>query len=141
MENNNLLNGAIRRTGISEVLYAAGWIAGEFNSYLTDPSTTLMAMLRERVVELPANVQAVYVQNALKLYSKLIVDLRAKLSDDKDEEDENENDDASADAAEVKREIRELTSAVLGKLPQFANSPHMEVQERVIIAAYVKIAH
>ena len=67
MENNNLLSGAIRRNGISEVLYAAGWIAGEFNIFLSDPKTTLMAMLRERVVELPANVQAVYVQNALKV--------------------------------------------------------------------------
>ena len=45
-----------------------------------------MAMLRERVVELPANVQSVYVQNALKLYSKLMRDMRASCEDLSEEE-------------------------------------------------------
>ena len=58
------------------------------------------------------------------------MDLRAKLSDDNKEEEEKEQEDPE-NSAEVKRQIRELTSAVLAKLPQFSNSPHMEVQERV----------
>ncbi|XP_075250046.1 AP-3 complex subunit delta-1-like isoform X2 [Convolutriloba macropyga] len=126
VENSNLLSGAIRRNGISEVLYAAGWIAGEFNVYLSDPKVTLMAMLRERVVELPANVQSVYVQNALKLYSKLMRDMRASCEDLSEEE-----------ATEVRAEMKELTSDVLNKLPQFANSPHMEVQERACVALQI----
>ena len=45
VENSNLLSGAIRRNGISEVLYAAGWIAGEFNVYLSDPKVPLMLII------------------------------------------------------------------------------------------------
>ncbi|XP_063712442.1 AP-3 complex subunit delta-1-like isoform X2 [Symsagittifera roscoffensis] len=139
VENNNLLSGAIRRNGISEVLYAAGWIAGEFNIFLSDPKTTLMAMLRERVVELPANVQAVYVQNALKLYSKQMRDMRGKIGGSENEEQEEEADatESAGRSAEVKQEMKELTKSVLEKLPQFANSPHMEVQERACVALQI----
>jgi AP-3 complex subunit delta-1 len=40
--------------------------------YLTDPQSTLEAMLRGRVFALPGHIQAVYVQNILKLFAHIL---------------------------------------------------------------------
>lgn len=40
--------------------------------YLTDPQSTLEAMLRGRVFALPGHIQAVYVQNILKLFTHIL---------------------------------------------------------------------
>lgn len=40
--------------------------------YLTDPQSTLEAMLRGRVFTLPGHIQAVYVQNILKLFTHIL---------------------------------------------------------------------
>jgi len=40
--------------------------------YLTDPQSTLEAMLRGRVFALPGHIQAVYVQNILKLFTYIL---------------------------------------------------------------------
>jgi AP-3 complex subunit delta-1 len=40
--------------------------------YLTDPQSTLEAMLLGRVFALPGHIQAVYVQNILKLFTHIL---------------------------------------------------------------------
>lgn len=66
LENSYLLTGQPRAT-MSEVLYAAAWICGEFSSELENPLATLQSMLRSQASSLPGHIQAVYVHNILKL--------------------------------------------------------------------------
>eukprot|EP01147_Barroeca_monosierra_P010115 gene10115-2281_t len=53
--------------GVSEVLYAAGWIAGEFSELLDDIEPVLSSYLQSRSVNLPEHVQAIFIHNAIKL--------------------------------------------------------------------------
>ncbi|KAF3834837.1 hypothetical protein F7725_027395 [Dissostichus mawsoni] len=57
-----LLTGNVQRKGICEVLYAAAWICGNSQK----------AMLRPKVATLPGHIQAVYVQNAAKLFATVL---------------------------------------------------------------------
>nr|XP_054763975.1 AP-3 complex subunit delta-1-like isoform X6 [Lytechinus pictus] len=110
LENTHLLIGtAAQRNGICEVLYAAAWIVGEFPEYLTQPHTTLENMLKHRVTVLPGHIQGIYVQNILKLYSNILVKM---------EEDES------------KEDVARVTQLLIEKLPSFAESADLEVQER-----------
>ncbi|PNF29931.1 AP-3 complex subunit delta-1 [Cryptotermes secundus] len=94
---------------MSQVLYAAAWITGEFSQYLTDPQSTLEAMLRGRVFALPGDIQAVYVQNILKLFTNI-------LSHTEEHQD-------------IER-INKLCDMIAENLPQFVSSADLEVQER-----------
>ncbi|XP_072172956.1 AP-3 complex subunit delta-1-like [Diadema setosum] len=110
LENTHLLVGnATQRNGICEVLYAAAWIVGEFPGYLSQPNVTLESMLKHRVTNLPGHIQGIYVQNILKLYSSILT----KLEEDEDKED-----------------IQRVTQLLIDKLPSFAESADLEVQER-----------
>merc|ERR1719187_582784 len=71
VENSAVLLGTGRRNNAAEVLYAAGWVIGEFGEHLTNPADTLQAMLRALTPGLPSHIQAVYIQNSLKLYSRI----------------------------------------------------------------------
>lgn len=94
-----------------EVLYAAAYIVGEFCQHLTDQEHTLNVMLRERSV--PGHIQAVYVQNILKLYVYL-----ARRQIDKGD----------------KVGICRITDLLLDKLPFYISSGDIEVQERACSA-------
>ncbi|XP_048844849.1 AP-3 complex subunit delta-1-like isoform X2 [Brienomyrus brachyistius] len=105
-----LLSGNMQRKGICEVLYAAAWICGEFSEYLEDPVQTLEAMLRPRVATLPGHIQAVYVQNAAKLFAAVL----------------RNGQQGSQDGQAVQETIQLLTD----QLPIFVQSADLEVQER-----------
>uniref|UniRef100_A0A8D8RGH2 AP-3 complex subunit delta n=1 Tax=Cacopsylla melanoneura TaxID=428564 RepID=A0A8D8RGH2_9HEMI len=91
---------------MTEVLYAAAWICGEFRSYLETPRVTLEAMTRRRSLSLlPGHIQAVYVQNMLKILARIL---------------DQGNRDEALEACEL------LTS----KLPDLVSSSDLEVQER-----------
>ncbi|XP_076298651.1 adaptor-related protein complex 3, delta 1 subunit-like garnet [Lasioglossum baleicum] len=107
LENSYLLTGQPRAT-MSEVLYAAAWICGEFSSELEDPLATLQSMLRSQASSLPGHIQAVYVHNILKLAT-------ATLSRAEKEED-----------TETMAQIYELKD----KIAAFVCSGDLEVQER-----------
>nr|XP_006815142.1 PREDICTED: AP-3 complex subunit delta-1-like [Saccoglossus kowalevskii] len=110
LDNSHLLVGsAMHRNGICEVLYAAAWIVGEFSEHLYDPRAILDAMLRSRVTSLPGHIQGVYVQNIIKLYSFIL--LKSEKDDDKED-------------------MQETTQLLIEKLPMFAESADLEVQER-----------
>uniref|UniRef100_A0A182PI08 AP-3 complex subunit delta n=1 Tax=Anopheles epiroticus TaxID=199890 RepID=A0A182PI08_9DIPT len=55
---------------MQEVLYAAAWIVGEFATHLDGPERTLTVLLQPKPVA--GHIQAVYVQNALKLFAHLV---------------------------------------------------------------------
>ncbi|XP_055546276.1 AP-3 complex subunit delta isoform X1 [Wyeomyia smithii] len=90
-----------------EVLYAAAFIVGEFANHLDNPEQTLNTLLQPRQV--PGHIQAVYVQNTMKLFSKLVHDCL--------EEDNLED-------------IRKYCTMVLEGLTVFLSSGDIEVQER-----------
>ncbi|XP_067824413.1 AP-3 complex subunit delta-1 isoform X2 [Heptranchias perlo] len=109
LDNAHLLAGNMQRNGICEVLYAAAWICGEFSEYLQEPNQTLDAMLKSKVTTLPGHIQAVYVQNAGKLYASVL--------------QQNEQ-------AGDKEAAQEITQMLIDKLPQFVQNADLEVQER-----------
>uniref|UniRef100_A0A673W9A2 AP-3 complex subunit delta-1 n=1 Tax=Salmo trutta TaxID=8032 RepID=A0A673W9A2_SALTR len=110
LDNAHLLTGNTQHNGICEVLYAAAWICGEFSEHLEDPMATLEAMLRPKVATLPGHIQAVYVQNAAKLFSTVL---------------------RGQEGAPVDSKVAQETSQLLiDRLPVFVQSDNLEVQER-----------
>ncbi|XP_068728186.1 AP-3 complex subunit delta-1-like [Montipora capricornis] len=109
LDNGELMSGPMEKNRVCEVLYAAAWIAGEFSEHLPDINITLAALLHPKATSLPGHIQAVYVQNIAKLYSKLL------LSSQGEEED---TDNTS------------VCEMLIEKLPIFVQSADLEVQER-----------
>ncbi|KAK2502389.1 hypothetical protein MC885_019570, partial [Smutsia gigantea] len=109
----HLVASSTQRNGICEVLYAAAWVCGEFSEHLQEPQQTLEAMLRPKVTTLPGHIQAVYVQNAVKLYASVL---------------QQKEQAAEPEAAQ------EATQLVVERLPQFVQSADLEVQERASCA-------
>ena len=79
LENSHLFTGNTGKEGICEVLYAAAWIVGEFSMHLSNPRATLDALLNPKVTALPAHIQAVFVQNIVKLYASFLVQAEAEV--------------------------------------------------------------
>lgn len=67
-------------------------------------------MLRPKVTTLPGHIQAVYVQNVVKLYASILLQKEQA---------------GEAEAAQ------EVTRVMVERLPQFVQSADLEVQERV----------
>nr|XP_028569877.1 AP-3 complex subunit delta-1 [Podarcis muralis] len=109
LDNAHLLASNTQRNGICEVLYAAAWICGEFSEHLEEPHQTLEAMLRPKVTTLPGHIQAVYVQNMVKLYAAIL---------------------QQKEQAGEKEVAQEATQMMIERLPQFVQSADLEVQER-----------
>lgn len=121
LDNAHLLAGNNQRNGICEVLYAAAWICGEFSEHLQEPNQTLEAMLKSKVTTLPGHIQAVYVQNAAKLYASIL---------------------QQHEQAGDKKAAEEITQILIDKLPQFVQNADLEVQERAsCILQLIKYIH
>lgn len=95
-------------TTMYEVLYAAAWIIGEFSDQVDEPEDVLKKLLKERP-ELPGHIVAVFVQNSIKLFVKLL-------------ERHVNSGDANA--------IQSLVSLMDQRLGHFVSSGDIEVQER-----------
>lgn len=78
--------------------------------HLQEPQHTLEAMLRPKVTTLPGHIQAVYVQNVLKLYACIL---------------------QQKEQAGEPEAAHEVTQLLVERLPQFVQSADLEVQERV----------
>ncbi|XP_004395449.1 PREDICTED: AP-3 complex subunit delta-1 isoform X1 [Odobenus rosmarus divergens] len=109
LDSAHLVASSTQRNGICEVLYAAAWICGEFSEHLQEPRQTLEAMLRPKVTTLPGHIQAVYVQNVVKLYASIL---------------QQKEQAAEPEAAQ------DVTQLMVDRLPQFVQSADLEVQER-----------
>ncbi|XP_022244281.1 AP-3 complex subunit delta-1-like [Limulus polyphemus] len=109
LDNAHMLVGNTQRNSIYEVLYAAAWICGEFAEMLSDPRGTLEAMLKPKVTVLPPHIQGVYVQNIVKLYSRVVAQLEAE---------------------DNKEEAEALGELLVEKLPMFVQNANLEVQDR-----------
>eukprot|EP00118_Oscarella_pearsei_P003393 m.14139 g.14139 ORF g.14139 m.14139 type:complete len:1230 (+) comp25546_c0_seq1:46-3735(+) len=122
LENMQILARKTQKDGVCEVLYAAAWICGEFPSCLDDVEVTLEAMMVPRVLALPGHIQSVFVQNIMKLFAFL-------LKSREEEEDEEEEEESPANDKIIKL-LKE-------KMPNFLNSPDLEVQERASCALQI----
>ncbi|KAM9104291.1 AP-3 complex subunit delta-1 isoform 2-T2 [Megaptera novaeangliae] len=109
LDSAHLVASSTQRSGICEVLYAAAWICGEFSEHLQEPQQTLEAMLRPKVTTLPGHIQAVYVQNVVKLYAAIL-----------------QQKERAADT----QAAQEVTQLLVERLPQFVQSADLEAQER-----------
>uniref|UniRef100_A0A182SXL4 AP-3 complex subunit delta domain-containing protein n=1 Tax=Anopheles maculatus TaxID=74869 RepID=A0A182SXL4_9DIPT len=92
---------------MQEVLYAAAWIVGEFATHLEGPERTLGVLLQPKPVT--GHIQAVYVQNALKLFAHLVGEAVR-----------------NRDAAAIDRYCQKLHEG----LRSYLSSADIEVQER-----------
>ena len=79
---------------------------------LKEPQSTLEAMLKPKVTSLPGHIQSIFVQNVLKLYACVLVDLEAK----------GDNEAVAA-----------VNHLLIERLPMFVASSDLEVQERVSV--------
>lgn len=88
--------------------------------HLEEANQTLEAMLRPKVTTLPGHIQAVYVQNMVKLYASIL---------------------QQKEQAGEKEAAQEITQLMIERLPQFVQSADLEVQERVRELNYLGIYH
>ena len=108
----------MRANSAAEVLYAAAWICGEFSTHLSNPAETLRSMFRGRVTSLPGHIQAVYIQNGLKLFSNIT---RDALQGEKE---------AVAGGSSERERITDLAKFLEAKMCDLVVSSDLEVQER-----------
>jgi len=101
--------------GESSILYAAAWIVGEFCAIIPAAmhGAVIDALLGPAVATLPAPVQAAYVQCLLKVLAAAA---------------------AAAAKADAGAAFARLAASVLDRLHAFAQSAHVEVQERACLA-------
>ena len=132
--------------GVCEILDAAVWVLAEFYRDTViecDPLQVLELMLQARISQLPARIQATFMQNVLKFFSKMVAgEIAVKPEEDDDDEEDEEDDDEEEEEEEepIKVEpckpevLAEAAQMVLNKLPLFTHSTHVEVQERACLA-------
>ncbi len=102
---------------MTEVLYAAAFIVGEYASSVEDFLPALESLLQPRAAALSATVQSIYMQNVLKLVTKL-----AAFATNAGETEENRQ--------KAAHDLDIAIQLVEGRLPLFTRSVHLEVQER-----------
>ncbi|CAO3581359.1 unnamed protein product [Absidia cylindrospora] len=101
-----------KRDSNIEVLTAAAWICGEYCNYLDDIPTTLECLLTPTASKLPVKVQAVYVQNIMKIYAFWVTELTHQWN------------------PELQGEFLKVTQVMTQKMDMFTKSTDIEVQER-----------
>ena len=135
--------------GVCEILDAAVWVLAEFYRDTViecDPLQVLELMLQARVSQLPARIQATFMQNVLKFFAKMVAGEIAVKPDEEEEDEEDEDEDEDEDGEEEEEEepikvepckpevLAEAAQMMLNKLPLFTHSTHVEVQERACLA-------
>ncbi|EGD73757.1 hypothetical protein PTSG_05451 [Salpingoeca rosetta] len=116
--------------GISEVLYAAAWISGEFSEHLDTPTATTVveALLQPRTAQLPGPIQAVFIHNCLKVYAADETATAANGDDDGDGDD---------GAVRDSEDLQAMRGVLTARLPLFVQSGDLEVQERAVLVSQI----
>lgn len=103
--------GVITRKSKSVFRYISPTLTSNLlHRHLENPMQTLEAMLRPKVATLPGHIQAVYVQNAAKLFATVL---------------KSQEGNTNSTAAQ------ETSQLMIDRLPVFVQSANLEVQERV----------
>ncbi|KAH7930472.1 Adaptor protein complex AP-3 delta subunit [Leucogyrophana mollusca] len=98
--------------GCSEVLWAAAWICGEYCDELSGPEELLPYLLQPNVTSLSADIIAVYIHAATKIFGYWATETAQQWSDDH--------------LAGIKQVVDSITE----QMERFVSSSHIEVQER-----------
>lgn len=107
LEDDILLGSASQDVNNCGVLWAAAWIVGEFRMFVEEPADVLDRLLASGVTRLAPTVQAVFLQNVLKLYGHW-----------------------AASETTSQQALSEQTRRILQNLEKFKLSSDLEVQER-----------
>ncbi|KNC51771.1 garnet [Thecamonas trahens ATCC 50062] len=143
------------KDSISEVLYAAAWIVGEFAAELNNDYfvRVMQAIMQPRVSTLPPRIQGVYLQNAVKLFAEAVARFglpsAAALTAPVDGDDAdaqpaaarglligdaaapNDESPTNGSSAHPGHEVtNELASVFVARIPAFLQSTAEDVQER-----------
>lgn len=96
----------------AEVLWAAGWICGEYCSELTDPQKLLTYLLQPSILNLAPDTIAVYIHAATKIFGYWAAEIAQRWDD------------------ELLPDVKSVVDMVIERIGDFNSSPHIEVQER-----------
>ncbi|KIY72913.1 Adaptor protein complex AP-3 delta subunit [Cylindrobasidium torrendii FP15055 ss-10] len=96
----------------AEVLWAAGWICGEYCDELIDPQKLIPKLLDSNIAQLAPETTAVCISSALKIFGFWATQVAQNWTDD--------------DLEEVKK----VANAMVLRLGEFIHSQHIEIQER-----------
>jgi len=126
--------------GVCEILDASVWVLAEFFRDTVaecDPLQVLELMVATRVSQMPARIQATFMQNTLKFFAKMVAG-EAALKEEEEEEDEEDEEEEEEEPEKIEpctpEVLKEAAQMLLNKLPLFTHSTHVEVQERACIA-------
>lgn len=114
LADNNLLQNADQSDSNSNVLYAAAWIVGEYCQHLDSSIDVIEYLLNPNAVKLPAEVQAVYVQNIAKIFAHFANDLVPSWDNT------------------IRTQLLGVVDIIIEKLTMFASCMDLEVQERAV---------
>ncbi|KAI8068421.1 adaptin N terminal region-domain-containing protein [Gongronella butleri] len=101
-----------KRDANIDVLTAAAWICGEYCNFLEDVPSTLEWLLTPLGPKFPAKVQAVYIQNIMKIYAYWVGELLHQWN------------------PELQGEFIKVTQVMSDKIDMYTRSTDLEVQER-----------
>jgi len=102
--------------GICEVVFAAGWIIGEFIEYGSNFCAILDGLLNPRISALPGHIQAVNIQNSIKVFAYIA------------------NHCAKTIAESPVDSLESAIQIMKSRLPLFTKSSDLETQERSCLA-------
>jgi len=126
--------------GVCEILDASVWVLAEFYRDTVaecDPLQVLELMVATRVAQMPARIQATFMQNTLKFFAKMVSG-EAAIKPEPEDEDEDEEDEEEEEPVKLEpckpEVLKEAAQLLLNKLPLFTHSTHVEVQERACLA-------
>jgi len=101
------------QTGVTEVLYAASWIIGEFVEYASDHCKVLEILLQPRNIALPGHIQSVQIQNITKIFIYLAHQAYLQPQN-----------------SEQTQPFQQALSLIKSNLNRFTRSADLETQER-----------
>jgi len=119
--------------GNCEVLYAAAWVVGEFCvDHVKDYPAVLESLLVPAIANLPAHIQAVYMQSVVKIFGAMVSDGSAAPAVQSllDPTEVTTTATRGVDQNKVQAAVKTLQA----RLPMFTQSSHLEVQERACFA-------
>lgn len=109
----HLLTMGNQKNGVCEVLYAAAYVSGEFAELVESPEDVMESLLLPHATSLPGHIQAVFVQNAVKLYSH--ISSKVAVDDEAGQE-----------------KLVAVRAKMMENLQTFMESQDLEVQERAV---------
>ncbi|KAF8640908.1 hypothetical protein AX17_000556 [Amanita inopinata Kibby_2008] len=96
----------------SEILWAAAWICGEYCGELVEPQRLISHLLKPEVLKLPADIIAVYIQSATKIFGFWAAELAQRWEND------------------YFTEVKAVVGQIAFHIQEFTGSSDIEVQER-----------